>query len=185
MSSGQLPELTGDVTSPAGSGVTTLAATTNGTLATLTRAAGVAVRGTNTNNSAAAGYIGEYVEATVIVYTAVPAANNQFGDLTSISLTAGDWDVTLVVQLNNNGATATVADIGISTTTGNSATGMAYGVNLIEMPWQAVAAADASMVIPSYRMSLNATTTVYAKNLVTYSAGTPRYKCCISARRVR
>ena len=59
----QMPALTGDVTTAAGAVATSLVATSNSTLATLSAAAGVAVHGTNTNNSASAGYVGEYVES--------------------------------------------------------------------------------------------------------------------------
>ncbi len=140
-------------------------------------------KGTATNDSAAAGYIGEYTSGTQAVATNFPTTT-EFGDGTSISLTAGDWDVSAVLDGILNGATATSVTLGISTTTGNSTAGLTFGNNMIssEAP---TATNNVGLSIPGHRVSLSATTTVYLKVSSTYGAGNPQYKCRLSARRVR
>lgn len=149
---------------------------------------GCSFRGTTTNDSAAAGYVGQYTESVVAAGTSIPNATTQYGDLTSISLTAGDWDVTAVVSFVANGATVTAFDIGISTTSGNSGTGLAYGNNEIDFAGGLTASAAftrMALVLPSYRVSIASTTTHYLKLYAAYTVATPQYGCRLSARRVR
>lgn len=177
-----LPAFTGDVTKPAGSTVQT-AAETQPNIATLSRAAGVAVHGTNTNDAAAAGYVGELVTATGSLVSA--AASGNYGDVTSISLTAGDWDVSCIIYFEANGATVTSANFGIGTATGNSATGIVAGSNMTYLATPVVANPDVGGAIPPFRVSLSATTTYYFKLRSTYTVATPRATGRLSARRVR
>lgn len=80
--------LTGDVTaSGPGSVAATLAATSNATLASLDKTSGVAVHGVNTNTGAAAGYIGEVMEAT----GSQTLASGATGIAATVTLTAGIW----------------------------------------------------------------------------------------------
>ena len=143
---------------------------------------GTGILGVATNSSATAGNVGEYVES--VVGATNYAATTQWGDLTSMSLTAGDWDVSLVVNSDPSGATMTVIQAGISTTSGNSSTGLVLGSSYVQ-DLAPTAVAQTSEVIPSYRMSLAGTTTIYAKIAAVYSAGTPRVYGRLSARRVR
>lgn len=50
--------------------------------------------GTGTNDDAPQGGVGEHVAATVAVGSAISLTTGASADVTSISLTAGDWDVT-------------------------------------------------------------------------------------------
>lgn len=159
-------------------------ATIGGTLGVtglLTPSAGV--KGTTTNDSASALNVGEYVESVVAV-TNCPTTS-EWGDLTSISLTAGDWDVSVAALATLNAATITgETRIGISTTTGNSATGLVTGSNRITIP-APTATSDSGGAISSYRESLAGTTTVYLKYFAEYTGGPPKMAGRISARRVR
>lgn len=154
---------------------------------TLSAAAGNPIHGTNTNDSASAGYIGEYISSVVGV-TAVPSSN-VYGDATSITLSAGDWDVTGVI-LYDQGTPATWSntEIGISTTSGNSATGLTFGDNYFTSRWanSSTTPTFSTMVLPNVRMSLSGSTVVYLKMRLTYSANTPNITGArISARRMR
>jgi hypothetical protein len=144
-----------------------------------TSTSAVAIKGTTTNDSASAGYVGEYVES-VVFSVAVPATTI-YGDATSISLTSGDWDVSLVYNIHNG--TVTEANIGISVTSGNSGTGLVYGSNLL-LQKNAVNLNTSGASIASYRMSLTGTTTVYAKMYFIYSVA-PTFSTKLSARRIR
>jgi hypothetical protein len=141
-----------------------------------------AIQGTTTNDSASSGYVGEYVSSTQ-TFTAVPGASGDYGDALSISLTAGDWDVFFTGSLLPIGTVGGNISFGISTTSGNSSTGIVDGdTNQFLNP-----AATNTMGATVYsRQSLSSTTTVYAKVRVqTYTGGPPQVACKLSARRVR
>lgn len=140
-------------------------------------------KGTATNNDAAAGYIGEVVRSQT--GTGVSATGTgQWFDVTSISLSAGDWDLSCVVSGILNSATSTRMKIGMSSTSGNSTTGLVEGDNLGEAP-PPLSAANCITVLPGFRVSLSGSTTYYLKAYYDYSAGTPKAMGRISARRAR
>jgi hypothetical protein len=183
MQAAQFPALTGDMTTSAGALAVTAAAT-QPNITTLSKSTGVALHGTNTNNNAAAGYLGEYVESKNASFTNFPATGT-YGDATSISLTAGDWDVTLLVDANANSSTNTAFSVGISTTSGNSSAGLSSGENAADGTFNNLSNSFSNGVsIPNYRMSLSGTTTVYGKIKASFTAGTPQYTYRLSARRV-
>src|SRR5262245_57492548 len=75
-----------------------------------------AIRGTSTNDSAAAGYVGELMESEVLTGSAVSLTNNTAANVTSLSLTAGDWDVWGSVAFNAVAGTANLVVGAINTT---------------------------------------------------------------------
>lgn len=142
------------------------------------------IKGTTTNTNASTGYIGEYVES-VVGNTNFPSSG-VIGDLTSISLTAGDWDVTIVGDATRNGATWTVLDFAITSTSGNSTTGRVVGSNWFEISGTFGAIFDTfDTSIANYRVSINSTTTYYYKYMSIYSVATPTLRGRLSARRIR
>lgn len=153
--------------------------------AALNRTGGIAVQGTNTNDDAPAGRFGEFLQQRVTSFTDVPGATTAWADATSKSLTAGDWDVTAVLTMSLNGATMTSFDVGISTTSGNDATGLQEGDNWVQNASLPVGTVHQGVSVPSFRMSLSGTTTVYLKLRAAYAVATPQYTCRLSARRVR
>lgn len=83
----------------------------------LTRPAGISLSGTNTNDNAAAGYVGEVQQSIVASGSALALTNNVPLNITSISLTAGDWDVSGVVSyITGNTSVTTYFISSISTT---------------------------------------------------------------------
>lgn len=140
-------------------------------------------KGTATNDSAATGYIGEYVES-IISSAANFTATGVFEDMTSISLTAGDWDVSVMAQFVANASTSTSTQFGIGTAAGALTTGLVTGVNTSQDN-AAVALLNLTTEVPRVRMSIAGTTTVYLKCVATFSAGTPQRRGIISARRLR
>ena len=142
-------------------------------------------RGVGAAASAATGFVGEYIES-VAGNTNAPATG-VWGDLTSISLTAGDWDVTVRAGFYRNGATigaGSDADIGVSATSGNSSTGLTLGDNFQQIFLIATSNDNGFGSIPNKRFSLSSTTTIYFKYRANYSAGTPQASGVICARRV-
>lgn len=140
--------------------------------------------GTTTNDNVSGGNVGEYVETYNTPANAFPTSGN-FGDGTSIILTAGDWDVSAVISalLPPN---TTEVQFGISTTSGNSGTGLSIGNNslYITVPTGAASGNTGGNLAP-YRQSLSGTTTLYLKVKATYTGTTPTYGCRLSARRMR
>lgn len=144
---------------------------------------GTEVLGVATTGNAPTGYKGEFVDNVVSVLANFPTST-QYGDLTSISLTAGDWDVTACIRARFIGATITGLDYGISTTSGNSSAGLVPGVSLLDLPVP-TGASDTGSCLASYRVSISGTTTVYLKYKSTYSGSAPMATGRLSARRMR
>lgn len=149
----------------------------------LDNASGNPIHGTNTNDSPSAGYLGEASSSTA---AAAAPTTTQYGDLTSISLTAGDWRVTGLANVSI-AANTTKLELGLSTTSGNSATGLVFGDNHIYYATTTGFGTftDMPMSIPSYRFSLSGTTTVYLKYSGTYTGTSPTFTGTIRAIRVR
>lgn len=133
--------------------------------------------GTTTNDNAASGKVGEYIESVVSSITAPTSLH--YKDATSIALTAGDWDVSLIATISSV-STVTEWIAGISTTTGDSGTGLIDGSNMCDI----FTTVYRNAVVPPYRMSLSGNTTVYLKFYAQYS-GSPTLNGRLSARRVR
>jgi hypothetical protein len=138
-------------------------------------------RGTATNDSAASGIVGEYIQA---VFSSVPLTTNVAANVSSISLTAGDWDVTAGVLIGGSGAILFEAVAGISTTSvafgaagTYSQTLLASGAATLIQTW--------SQETPISRISISSTTTVYCVGRAQFSSGTASSSGIIRARRVR
>jgi hypothetical protein len=142
-------------------------------------------KGTATNDNAAAGYIGEY--PTVGIGTDVAAAaTTVWGNVATITLSAGDWDVTGIAGTNAIGVTVTgPTRVALSLFSGNTTTDHVSGDNVIGFSPSTNATDYRGNSIPNWRVSVTGATTVYLKALFTYSAGSPTWSGRISARRIR
>lgn len=142
--------------------------------------------GTNTNNNAATGYVGEYVSSQVLAASAPAFAGGGIRlNITSISLTAGDWDVTANLNISTSGAvTGGIYAAGISTTSATYGSQDTYIQNLITYS----GGTSIATPLPTVRLSLSATTTVYFVangDATLYAAGPVKAYGTILARRVR
>ncbi len=145
------------------------------------------VAGTATNDNAAAGKVGEFVEATVASGSAVALVSNTPKTVMSISLTAGDWDVSGAVWYTG-GATTTVTLMasGISTVTNTFPTvGKTDRVQFVFAGTTPFATQDLAQMIGPVRLSLSATTTVFLIGDLNFSVSTASAYGHIRARRVR
>lgn len=141
------------------------------------------IRGTNTNDNAGGGFIGEYVSSTTLGNQTV-GTSTQYFDILSFILTPGDWDLSGVCYYSPNGATVVYVDCGIGTVTGNSATGLTSGDTVVEGP-PPVSTYQIGLSIPVVRKSIAVSTTYYLKGNVQYSVATALVRGRISARRIR
>lgn len=136
--------------------------------------------GTTTNNNANAGSIGEYVTATG---TAVSLSNGISTNVTSISLTAGDWDVSANVEFDP--AVTTVIQsgaVGINTV---SATLPASPMKTITETNNTIANLLITALAPTTRVNISATTMVYIVANAAFTISTCTATGYIRARRVR
>lgn len=140
--------------------------------------------GTTTNNNAAAGSVGEFVDSGLISATAfVTTLTNQ--NFISISLTAGDWDVAAAGAYTATGTTVTTAfGFNINKTSGAFPAGngtnvyfIGNGIITISIP-----------IITGYasaRISIASTTTVYLVAQAGWTGSAPTFAGQMTARRVR
>jgi len=139
--------------------------------------------GTATNDSATAGNEGEYVESIIASGSAVSLVSNTPKNVTSISLGAGDWDVTGAVSYNPNAATSFTSMGGsISLVTDTlDATYTLFDRFAAFVPANPLG----GFAIPKRRVSLAGTTTIYLVAQSQFTINTNAAYGVISARRVR
>jgi len=147
---------------------------------TITPSQTAGIVGTTTNNNANAGSIGEYSEVTsgAIGLTTATSTN-----ITSLSLTAGDWDVYgNVFFLTSAGDTATAVIVGLNTTSATLPAVPLYNHSgNVSIPPGTGVTCDST----TRRFSLASTTTVFLIANATHSGGTITGTGILRARRVR
>lgn len=161
-----------------------LALQSNGTTQAIIGTNGFQAVGTNTNDNASTGYIGEYVSSTV-ASNGVSMTSGTVINITSISLTAGDWDVSGVVGITNTLGTTTYTYINYgssstSATIGNLGQGGSLTTNS-----NIAATVDFIAPIPTTRFSLASTTTIYLIARASFATSNSYAYGVIRARRAR
>lgn len=155
-------------------------------LLAVTNVNGTNIRGTTTNDNAATGFVGEYVEQTraVASTTGLTTATDKDVTATAPQLTAGDWEITGFVGFSGTSTTVTKMIASVSTTansqgaTDGSLTffgGLTANLNL----------SDYTLIIPTYRVSISASTTYHLVASATFVGGTVNVYGRIAARRWR
>lgn len=146
---------------------------------------------TTTNDNAAAGEIGEYLETTVLVGAAVSETTATPVDVCTLALTAGDWEVSATVNRVLIGTTATAYGAAISPTA-NTVPGQAggSGVGADSVVFQnavfgATVTGNHITAVNSVRVKLSAAATIHLVAADTFSAGTVGVYGTLRARRVR
>lgn len=134
------------------------------------------------NGSASAGDLGEFVQTLVAAGSAVSLTTATAADIASISLTAGDWDVEGWVNFAATGGTTTGRVASISAT---SATHPIDGSQIHQGYQTTTLTETTSVSLPRKRISLAATTTIYLVATGTFSAGSMAGFGGINARRCR
>lgn len=138
--------------------------------------------GSATNDNAVAGNMGEAVQSLIATGSAVSLTTATAANVTSISLTAGDWDVYGIVNYTETTSTVTARSASISTTSATLATDGSEGNNGV----QSTVTSEVNSITPmSVRISISGTTTVYLVAKATFSAGTAAAYGGIRARRIR
>jgi len=145
------------------------------------------VKGLIVGSEAPTGYIGEYQEAKSAASSSFTTSNN-FGDMggsgAALTLSPGDWDLTLIATLNTNSASVTRWLIGIGTAPNNSSAGLDAGDTYISAA-APTPNGESAACIAGVRKNITVTTSFYAKYIGVYTLNTPIYSYRFSARRVR
>src|SRR5262245_9042225 len=141
------------------------------TTAALTRSGngGVPVQGTNTNDSAASGFVGEYVSSTVVVGSAVVLSANTSANVTSISLTTGDWDVSGNDFINYAATNITALECAINTASATIPT--APGDGAYTATNEVNTTIKAGIPTGSLRISLGSSGSVFLVTRVQFTVG--------------
>ncbi|AOJ69325.1 hypothetical protein WS83_20455 [Burkholderia sp. MSMB2042] len=164
----------GQTTAAAGS-FTTLSAS-----GLITPSTTAGIKGTAAADNANAGSVGEFVNSTFSSVNMTTSGTAQ--NLTSISLTAGDWDVTgAATYTSGSGATSTIWIAGVNTT---SATLPSLG-NYFQSGGSITATGAATAIPPVTRINVSSTTTVYLVGEAVFSGGSVSAAGFLRARRVR
>jgi hypothetical protein len=144
-----------------------------------------AIIGTTTNDSAAAGSVGEYVYSAVAAESAVGLTSTDITAVTSISLTAGDWDLWGNICYTPGGSTT--FSYSYNWISADDSDLPDLSVCNYNQPNQTafIAAGAVSMPPPDTRISLASTTTIYLLARPVFSVSTLTACGFIAARRRR
>ena len=139
--------------------------------------------GTTTNNSVNAGGVGEYVNSEVASAGSVSMTSSTTINITSISLTAGDWDVFAIGKGNTAGsAVISWVRCSVSETSATYNDGHSFAN---ESTQNSINIGAPAFGIPPKRYLLSTTTTLYLTLQAGYTPGTVGGYGRLSARRIR
>lgn len=136
--------------------------------------------GATDGGNAAAGIWGEYQSSAIASGGAVSLTDATAANITSISLTAGDWDVE--GNVNIAGATATYSQ-GVAGISATSATLPTDGTEVYSGAQFTLLSVTDGVALPRKRINVTVTTTVYLVGRASFSAGTMTGYGSITARR--
>jgi hypothetical protein len=132
------------------------------------------IPGVSTNTVATAGNIGEGISSTILFASAVGLSTGTPANITSISLTAGEWDVTADYDFTGNAATTVTNLIGSISTTSATLNATAGNYTVENFTSFTAFSANNTFVLKGgpVRMSLSGTTTVYAVAQAAFATNT-------------
>lgn len=139
--------------------------------------------GTATNDNASAGNLGEYISTNVPSGSPVSLSNATPANLGSISLTPGDWDVSLQALVPLSSATVSYIECSISAT--SATVDSTLGRTNESLLNVVTTSLSPGCGVSARRFSVSTNTTVYAVFNTVFSAGSVAVYGTISARRAR
>jgi hypothetical protein len=143
------------------------------------------ILGESDDSDAASGIVGEYVESKVAVGSATALTTATAKNVTSISLSQGDWDVEGIVSFSTSTATFNALTAGVSTTSATLPTDGTEGYSGVT---GTLLSEKDSVTLPRKRINVTSAAspaTIYLVGKATFSAGSVSAFGQISARRVR
>ncbi len=143
-----------------------------------TLANGFTFLGTTSANNATAGWNGEFASSNIASTGTVSLTTATTGTVTSLTLSAGDWDVEGNINYTYTGATVTGGVASFSTTGTLLTTGQQINVG-------SNGSINDGITLNRFRDNSTGTTTVYLLTQRTFSAGSIGAYGTMTARRVR
>lgn len=141
------------------------------------------ISGTTTNN-ASAGFLGEYTSTNISTAKSF-SATGTYGDLCSVQLSSGDWDLNYGIIGITNSAIVTAFDFGISSTSGSQFANNVTGFTAFDLPVSTLTVVG-SAPGAYFRASIAGLTTYYVKYRANFTAvSTPTARGYLTARRAR
>ena len=137
--------------------------------------------GTTAADNVTAGDVGEVITSNLPFASAVSLSNNTNKDITSISLSAGDWDVTGNIFINDSVQTLTAALFWCNTSSITKPDPSLYNGFLATT----TVIAQCAMQTPLLRVNVSSPTTVYLSTQAAFASGTVTGCGTILARRRR
>ncbi len=141
----------------------------------------LSIVGRTNSTTPATANIGAYVSTETAITNA--SASGTWINASTLTLTAGDWDITAKCRFLGNSATMTQEESGISTdNTTNSFSDLDASNNAAR--WGLSVTDHATVDVPNYQQSFNSQTNYITKVRISYSGGTAQWKCTSFARRM-
>ncbi len=131
---------------------------------------------TNASN-ASAGSVGEVLSNSTVTGA---ITSNTFTNVTSLSLTAGDWDV-FGALVTGPAGTTTISFVSLCLNTVSATATYPESI----LPYSVAAGQVVGVVAPTMRINVSSTTTVYLVGYITYGVSTLTTNAYIYARRAR
>lgn len=138
------------------------------------------INGVTDGSTATAGYVGELIQASVLFASAISLTTATPADITSITLTAGDWDI-----YGNVTATFTGNYNDFSCWCSSTSATSPDPSMLAHVSDKIIGGGDEGQATPTLHVSLSTTTVFYLSSQVNFTTGTASGCGKISARRVR
>lgn len=144
-------------------------------------------KGTATNDSPSAGYIGEVIECNLALGSATNLTDDDYTNICTLSLTAGDWLVSGVVELLPNGAGTPGDCYGVVlNASGGNQTGAVAGKDTIQDDCSGLSGSKVkSITVKPYRFSTAGSASVYVKARFNSTTGTTQAYGSGMAQRIR
>lgn len=146
----------------------------------------VGVVGTNTNNNACTGCIGEVISSSIASGSAISLTSSTAVNITSITLTAGDWDISAFAGFTPAATTSmTQYALSISTTTGTLDAATPFALTKFSQAANVPAGLDSELFAGPVRASLSGSTTYFLVARGIFAVSTETAYGAIRARRMR
>ncbi len=139
------------------------------------------ILGTTAGGNASSGYVGEIISSVISSGSAVAINSSTAKDMTTISLTAGDWDVYGNISFVGSTNNISLAILWASLTSGTLPDASLYNLTYPNITFLNQYGSN----VPYLRVSISMTTTVYITGYVVFATGTVSMQGGIYARRVR
>jgi len=151
---------------------------------TITPSGGIV--GTTAGGDATAGNVGEYLSASLAVGSATSLTTATAKTVINLSLTAGDWDITGVINFIPAASTnTTLLFMGTSTTDNTIGADNSYASNAYPVSGNVTTSGHYRKNVPTVRVNISSTTTIYLIAQATFTVSTMTAYGTICARRAR